>query len=286
MSRSSRCLAVLLALVLGGIVQAQGLPPDVLRPTGPGVPSLPPAYSTAPGPEGQQAAQPAVPDPYLIYPRSESCNCPIGHNGPIQTELYFRAGPDFPVGGGVYSRILQTGWEIEGGGRVLFLNPARDAAWIVDLGIVNVWNHSNRPDVTLPLNVYETDPTTGVTALTPVNATASDINRTMASGGLGRDWWLFGGTANDCGRKCRVGFDIGGRYGSDKADFHEIRHRTDEIGGPYAAIHADLEWGCGGCTFVAGLRLEYEYISSDVLQSANSGDIADISLLVNFGVRF
>jgi hypothetical protein len=284
MSVPNRCFTVLLlALVLGGAAAAQGLPPEVQRPSAPNQPTPPPAYTTASAPEGQPTA--VGPDPYLLYPRPQSCNCPFGHNGPIQTELYFRAGPAFPVGGGVYARILQTGWELEGGGRVLFLNTPRDAAWVVDLGIVNVWNHANRPDVLLPLNVFLTDPTTGVTSLTPVDVTASDLNRTMGSAGLGRDWWLLG-SANDGGRKLRVGFDIGGRYGSDSAQFHEIRHRTDEIGGPYAAIHADLEWGCGGCTFTTGLRLEYEYVSSDILQNQNSGDVADLSLLLTFGVRF
>ena len=38
------------------------------------------------------------------------------------------------ISGGVFGHELGVGWEIEGGGRTLFFNPACDAAWTVSLG--------------------------------------------------------------------------------------------------------------------------------------------------------
>jgi hypothetical protein len=297
----------LLAVLLGGVAHAQDQPPEVLQPSGPEVPAVSPAYSQAPAGNGQPAGEgpragegqpggdglrppPGVPglDDWMLYHRPSSCFCPVGGDGPIQTELYLRAGVSFPVGGGVYSRILQTGWEIQGGGRALFFNTARDAAWVVDLGVVNIWNHSNRPDVLIPLSVAQS--TTGAMgaqtiAFLPLDVTAAALNRTFGSASLGKEWWLTDPATAPCNR-LRWGVDLGGRYGSNSATFHEIRHRTDVIGAAFIALHADLEIPCGCCTFIYGLRTEYQYSWSDILQSQNSGDLADFSLLVNFGVRF
>src|SRR5690242_11217879 len=124
MSATPRYLTItLLAVAVAGTARSQGLPPPVDRP--PAFPAPPPAFNQAPAgaPAMQPPALPAAPDDYLTYSGPHSCYCPIGGDGPIKTELYLRAGPDFPVGGGVYSRMLQTGWEIQGGGRALFFVP-------------------------------------------------------------------------------------------------------------------------------------------------------------------
>jgi hypothetical protein len=289
MSVTTRQLAVtLLAVVLGGAARAQGLPPEVQRPSGPEFPVSPPAVDGKAAAEAPPPAGSAGPDDWITYRRPQSCFCPLGGDGPIQTELYLRVGPDFPVGGGIYSRMMQTGWEIQGGGRALFFVPDRTAAWVVDLGIVNVWNHTNRPDIPIFLNepVTTTSPLgLSTTSFQPVTVTADALNRTMGSASIGKEWWLTD-PATAAHNRVRWGIDVGGRYGSDDATFHEIRHRTDTIGGFFVAVHADLEIPCGCCTFLAGLRTEYEYTSSDVLQSQQSGDVADIALLLNFGVRF
>src|ERR1700682_1701067 len=52
----------------------------------------------------------------------EECLGPMGANGPIRSELYLRAGPSVPIGGGFFNETLKTGWEIQGGGRTLFFN--------------------------------------------------------------------------------------------------------------------------------------------------------------------
>jgi hypothetical protein len=230
-----------------------------------------------------------VPDDWIQYRRPGSCFCPVGGNGPIKTELYLRAGVDFPFGPGVYGHVLQTGWEIEGGARVLFCRPGMNSAWVVDVGLINIWNHCNRPDVQVPLTVFEPTPfgtsvpvSFGQNGLPGV--TLDSLNRTLVSAGLGKDWWCSA-PADAPGWKLRWGLDAGGRWGSGSATFHEIRHRTDVMGGAYAAAHIDLEHSCGCCTFYTGFRTEYNYTFSDILQQNNS-EVQDLSILLTFGVRY
>ena len=79
---------------------------------------------------------------------------------------------------------------------------------------------------------------------------------------------------------------IGGAWGSASAEFNEIRHRTDVVGGVLASVHTDLEFpiGCCCCVFYTGFRLEWSYIWGDILQ--RKSDIEEINLLFTLGVRF
>jgi hypothetical protein len=114
-------------------------------------------------------------------------------------------------------------------------------------------------------------------------------NRTFLTLGGGREWYIFGsarGTRDsDCAR-WRIGVDGGGRYGTLKADMAEIRHFTDVIAGVYGAIHSDVDIPCGCCTFYGGLRAEFDYTWSDVLQIQNKSDLGGINLMLTFGVRY
>src|SRR5437764_388924 len=73
---------------------------------------------------------------------------------------------------------------------------------------------------------------------TPVNfgtdvpgVTMRELNETFFNLGGGRDWWIWG-SANSCdGPLWRLGFDVGGRYGSGRVRLWELRHRTDVMGG-------------------------------------------------------
>jgi hypothetical protein len=65
-----------------------------------------------------------------------------------------------------------------------------------------------------------------------------------------------------------------------------VRHRTDVVGGMFGSIHTDVECPCHGMIFQAGLRAEYGYVWSDVLQRQNNADLMSINLMVNFGLRF
>jgi hypothetical protein len=280
--------APVLAVVLCGV--AFGQAPEAARP------EPAPAYVTA-GPDTPPVGDvpalyegPPALDDYMTYRRPGSCFCPIGANGPIQTDLYFRAGPNFIVGGGTYGHTLGAGYEVQGGARALFFGPQRTSAWVVDLGIVNDYNRGHHSEVQVPLTVIVPGPfgstltSFGSNGLPGV--TIVDLNRTYASLGLGKEWWLAP-SADAPGCKLRWGIDGGGRYGAEKGDFNEIRHRTDTIGAVYAALHADLEYTCGCCcTLSVGVRTEYSYTFADILQSQNNSDVQDVSVMLTLGVRF
>src|SRR5262249_43411797 len=118
---------------------SQGAPggaPDYRAPGGPGAPA-----DLGHGGGGPPALPPG-PSSWPLYPRPPPCSGPIGCNGPIGSEVYARSGIAFPVGGGIFGAILEPGWLVQGGGRVLFFNPEVDAAWTVDLSLSNVRNYS------------------------------------------------------------------------------------------------------------------------------------------------
>ena len=51
-------------------------------------------------------------------------------------------------------------------------------------------------------------------------------------------------------------------------------------------LHSDLEIPCSCCIIFAGIRGEYGYVWSDVLQRQNNSDIQTINLLFTLGTRF
>ena len=48
----------------------------------------------------------------------------------------------------------------------------------------------------------------------------------------------------------------------------------------------DIEYPCGCCTPFAGIRGEYGYTWTDILQHQNRADLQYLGLLFNLGVRF
>lgn len=231
---------------------------------------------------------PAGPSSWIIYERP-SCEGPMGGT-PIMSELYFRSGASFPTGGEIIGKLLQPGWMIGGGARALFFNPSMDAAWTIDAGISNTRNHSSRSDFQIPLTILVPNATGGASRVNFGNdpgvpgVTLREYNRTTVNLSFGREYYLWGSAA-ECGeRNLRVGWDGGGRYGSASAQFREIRHRTDVIGGVFVALHSDLEVPCGCCVFQAGFRVEYGYTWGDILQ--RQSDVHEVNALINLGVRY
>lgn len=279
--------------------KAYGQPPEGLG-TSSGVGPTMPGGAAATG--ALPVAQPE-PDPstlplnlrlnsWLSYPRSPGCCGPLGLNGPIGSEIYLRNGFSFPVGGGVFSN-LQPGWIIEGGGRVLFFDPPLERAWVVDLGITNIFSVMGQgaPVVTLfnyPVRtIPQGSPTPTTVAVPQLNATVSRLNQTYVNASFGREYWLWGtGNCSNSLPNWRVGWDLGGRYGTAKVNFNEVRHTTDTIGGYFMAIHTDVEipWKC--CIFQVGVRYEYGYTWSDILQQQNSSDYQYMNVLLTGGMRF
>jgi hypothetical protein len=236
--------------------------------------------------------------PYLNYPRSPCCCGNVGAcGGPIGGELFIRSGWAFPVGGGIFNQFLHTGWDIEGGGRLYLFNPPSTAAWTGTLSISNIFARTGNDNQVITLHnvqVRVPPPPTAVPStqffqtVPNLALTVSSLSMTFVNLGFGRDWWLCGSA--DPGRQgrlnWRVGFDFGGRWGSAEVQFNEIQHRTDVVGGMYGAVHSDVEWPFRCGIGVAGIRLEYNYIWTSLLQDQNDGDFSSLNLLLQLGVRF
>src|SRR5262249_7442338 len=106
-----------------------------------------------------------------------------------------------------------------------------------------------------------------------LQASVASFNETLVNLGFGREYYLWGSA--DCSRKeCnwRVGWEGGGSYGTCKVDFNEIRHRTDTLGGLFFALSSDLEVPYQCAILQAGIRCQYSYTWTDVLQNQNPGD--------------
>jgi hypothetical protein len=233
-----------------------------------GPPKAPPTYLT----ESQPVS------PWITNER----NCCWGalNGAPIMSEFYGVTGVSVPFGGNV-GRQLETGWVIGGGARMLLFDQPMTSAWTIDASITNTANHAIRPEVTT-LNIIQPLVILGnpVPTLMNVNVTLRDLNRTTFNLALGRERYLWG----SAGSGWRVGWDVGGRYGAEVATFNEIRHRTDVIVGGFVTFHSDWEYPWSCCTLVGGLRMQWGYIFSDILQGPS--DVADLNIMLTVGLRF
>jgi hypothetical protein len=262
---------------------------------------IPTPGSSAPGTDGmpsgmpdQPGSAPAAP-PYvmpslsswLTYCVSPACCGPVGGNGPIQMELFGRSGVSMTFGSGILGRLLDgnAGWDIGGGGRTLFFDPTLTKAWTVELGAMNIYNHSKTEPMPI-IGVVPPTPLGGTpqpAVLTP--ATLRYLNRTFGDLALGREWYLTG-PMDSCGLRWRIGGDVTGRFGTARAQFDQIPHSTDTIYGIGLSLHTDLEKQCGCCTWFAGFRTEWDYTWMDILQKQNDSNIQDVNFLITLGVRF
>jgi hypothetical protein len=251
--------------------------------------------------EGSPSPPPFVPvplglpaSPYLVYPRSPCCCGPVGKCGPIGSELFVRTGIFFPVGGGIFNQYLQPGWDVEGGGRLFLFNPPATAAWTGTLSISNMYAQTGSDNQAITMYrvpVHTLSPTTGTSIreqVPEVSVTVRSLNITFVNMGFGRECWLHGSAdpGQQKGWNWRVGCDLGGRYGSAKVNFDQFQHLTGVVGGMYGAIHSDFEYPFRCGILVAGMRLEYNYIWTSLLQDQNDGDFSSINLLLQLGVRF
>ena len=214
---------------------------------------------------------------WIRYNRPCCCG-PIGGSGPIYTELFARTGPAFTVGGGVFNQILDTGWKTDAGGRSYFFNPELTAAWTVELSLGYVYNHG-QSDKTIPLTVLNDR------FGTFSQVTVTTLHRSYFTGTFGKEWYLYV-WPGECSPAWRAGFDVGARLGSVRADFRDLKHHTDVIYSVITSIHTDLEIPRGCCTYLIGVRAEWDHDWMDVLQSQNNSNLQDVNVLLNLGVRF
>ena len=291
---SSLAVALLgLSVVHGQSPDMSGLPPSM--PAAPAGLPMPIGVATAPGDPAANAppmGQHYTLSRWILGERCPGCCGPIGLDGPIGGEVYLRTGVSFPINGGALSQGIDTGWDIEGGFRSLFFNRDDDAAWTVDVSLTNIFNPAskNAGQVTLTNVPFKTTDATGAATTVNVpfiNVTPGNLNRTSVNLAGGREMWLLGtadSSRNDL--NLRVGWDVGGRWGTEKLEFNEIQHRTDSFGGVFVGLHSDVEVPCGCAVFQAGLRLEWSTDYSQILQNANNGNTMDINLMATFGIRF
>jgi hypothetical protein len=294
MNAKRACLVALMMTLAGvGAARAQVYGSGPYGSPGSPPPSAIPGPAAVPGPVDAPVPPPTGPrlSEYILGTTPDCCG-PTGGNGPISIEPYMRAGASVILPTGFLGKVLDTGWDIEGGARTLFFNTEGDAAWTLDLGMSNVNNHGQHSDRVATLNLIATD-VNGNTGRFLFPVTVQALNRTFVNLAVGRECYLWAPAANcqNCGRMgdgptWRIGIDGGGRWGTEMLQFHEIRHRTEVIEGAFASIHTDLEVPWGGWVFVAGARIEYDYTWMHQILQGLPENLQELNGLITLGVRY
>lgn len=293
-------------------------------PTSTGNGSVQPITPPSPGPDSTAVltAQPgmtaqalppgSVPSPWCGgNPAGAGCCGPFGANGPIVYELYARTGPSLLVGEATAGSVLKNwGWNVAGGGRSLFMDKSGDAAWVLDLGVGYTYHGGDRETIinVLPTPRFvgeQTDadirrqnasaqtvqPTTNIN--TPIPVVVQRLMLTTFNYGVGRDWWLNGPGyvgAEQCWNS-RVGFDVGGRWGTAHAEFLPVStdvqffRRQGITHSVYLGTHWNAEVPMGAWILFGGVRAEWGKTWTNLLPP-NDGDLQDVNLLLTAGVRF
>lgn len=218
---------------------------------------------------------------------------------PIAAEVYFATGASVPFSSSfnhrdVLGRDMVPGVLFQGGVRTLFFNMPATRAWVIDTSISHTSNGHDQ-NVRYPLRVIDftgnTNPLTGQpevaliqfgTPTTPA-IRIRETHRTYANLGIGRDYY-WRTSADDPGRLFRYGWQTGGRYGTLSQEYNIIKHRTDVIGGFFAGLHGEFEYPSRWGMLQLGVRCEYGYTWTDILQRAS--DIQEINTMFNIGVRY
>jgi hypothetical protein len=220
------------------------------------------------------------------------CNGPVGANGPITYEIYLRTGPNLLAGAGAFNGTLDNGWTVQGGGRTLFFNTERDAAWVIDLGLG--YTRNTGFGLSSPVFVSPSSLKFGsVGDNTPQAFGIRFLNRSSFNYGIGRDWFLNGPGAlgEEHFGNWRFGTDVGGRYGSASIGFDPAsdpggsRRRQGIFHGVYLGTGLNWEKPFGGTMLFAGVRAEWGYTWTNLLPP-NDSNISDVNLLMTFGIRF
>lgn len=234
---------------------------------------------------------------YLAYLRPCGCCGPVGKDGPILYEVYTRHGFSAPLGNSFFGEVLKPGYTLQAGGRTLFFDASNTMAWTADLGIRSTWydvrGARRITQFNIPRQETTINPFTGATTTETVidairQVTPSSYNQTAVHLSIGNEWYLSG-PASCCADSplgCRLGYDLGGIWGSSRVVYREIMHGNDVIKGVYLALHADVECPYKCCVLFGGIRTEFSYTRSQILQGHNDSNLAAINGLANFGIRW
>lgn len=289
---------MMMALLGLGVVNAQeyssgrgsGNPPPLAKDPNTVSPNAP-GLGT-PGAINEMEPAPPGPSSWISYVRSPGCCGPLGCDGPISGEVYFRTGVSNPISGNFFGRLLDSGWQVDGGARSIFYNAARTSGWTVDLGMTSIQNSSST--LINQVVLYNVKTSNALSSVPVVPIAVKHVHRTFANLALGKEWYLWGSGDKDApGCNWRTGIDVGGRYGTTKVEINKLQidnahipHLTDTIGGMLVAWHTDIMVPFGPGFFIAGFRAEWSYTWSDVLQVQNQADIMDINILGTLGFQF
>ena len=242
-------------------------------------PALPPSMPSAAIVNPVEPVSPSA----IAWQQSSPAYCcgPFGANGPIGAEIFLYTGPTIPSSGGTLYQQIHTGWMAEWGGRSLFFNTARDAAWTAKLSVTFAYNGG----------VRRAGPTFDYFGL-PVRV--RDLERWSFTFGGGRDWFLLG--SRDSGSSnLRFGLETGGRWGTEHVDLlldifdplhqSDYLRRQDIFGAFYLGAHIDYEIPMGSWVWIGGFRAEHNWNFNDVLVG-NSSTLRDVNLLLSTGIRY
>jgi len=268
----------------------------------------PAAMSTEPAspPLQSDAAVPAITQPPALPagsvcspwtgPGGTGCCGPVGGNGPILSEYFFRTGVNFLISGNILKQTLQTGTVQSFGGRSLFFNPEGSKAWTAEIGIDYFYNNGGKPNFEYPIDVIS--PPNRPDIQTTLFAGIREYHRAALHVAFGRELFMYAPAYNAC-RNYRFGWDLGGRYGysrlnlnvfpenpDDPTERDQFNKRSDTFGTFFVALHADAEFPVFQCkTFVVGIRSEYGYNWTDIVQLFDS-DTQEVNIMLNFGLKF
>ena len=218
-----------------------------------------PTASTPPLPPG------SYPSPF--YTDGPGCCGPMGRDGRVGYEIYTYTGPTWAIGEGEFTRRLQTGWMVGGGGRGLFFDQSHSRAWVIDLGLSYQYNRGefDDPISTDVRQIPLRNPVTGQTTTRPDILTRVRIralDRTNFNYGVGRDWWLSGAATPGLEDHVnwRIGTEVGGRWGTAHIDLVPLNdpsgyaRRHNVTHGVFVAAHSTVEVPMGSWILFAGLR--------------------------------
>jgi hypothetical protein len=218
---------------------------------------------------------------WMLHPPGECCSPCEGRL--IASEVYLRVGASFNVGGRNLNGGLDTGFDSGAGFRVSFFNHEATSAWVIDLGLSDIYNSTHSPPSFTLIHVLNRP---NGPLYPQINVTPEGLNRTYFDYGVGREWYILGSQRCDAAVNWRIGADVGGRWGTAKMIFDQLNHRTGILEGVYTAIHSDvlIPWHC--YTLTAGARLEWDYTWDHILQGQNNADLSGFNLLFTAGIMF
>ncbi len=183
--------------------------------------------------------------------RDRSLHCPI--------ELYFRSGPAFLTGDGVFEDDLSTGWALQGGAKSFWPASDPNAAWFGELGVDYVYNNGEGE---------------GVASL---GRSLRELHRVHGhvAGGYEYQW-----------NNTLWSADLGGRLGHAHAKFNALDaiHVTDISSGVFFGLNAGVLIECRCYDLVLGGRFEWSHDWLDV--DAGDDDLSEVTLLLSAAIRY